>query len=101
MPAWPGATSGSAARSPPCCSCWASSSSALYLGQSNPGQAFGAAGSLAVLLVWVYYSSMILLFGAEFTQLWAERKGQGIAPERGAMRVVRQRKELREGTQAA
>jgi membrane protein len=73
----------------------------LYLGQSNPGQAFGAAGSLAVLLVWIYYSSMILLFGAEFTQLWAERRGQGIAPERGAMRVVRQRKELREGTQAA
>ena len=73
----------------------------LYLGQSNPGQAFGAAGSLAVLLVWIYYSSMILLFGAEFTQLWAERKGQGIAPERGAIRVVRQRKELREGTQTA
>jgi membrane protein len=73
----------------------------VYLGQSNPGQAFGAAGSLAVLLVWIYYSSMILLFGAEFTQLWAERRGQGIAPERGAMRVVRQRKELREGTQAA
>jgi membrane protein len=73
----------------------------LYLGRSNPGQAFGAAGSLAVLLVWIYYSSMILLLGAEFTQLWAERKGQGIAPERGAMRVVRQRKELREGTQAA
>jgi membrane protein len=73
----------------------------LYLGRSNPGEAFGAAGSLAVLLVWIYYSSMILLFGAEFTQLWAERRGQGIAPERGAMRVVRQRKELREGTQAA
>jgi membrane protein len=73
----------------------------LYLGRSNPGEAFGAAGSLAVLLVWIYYSSMILLFGAEFTQLWAERRGQGIAPERGAIRVVRQRKELREGTQTA
>jgi membrane protein len=73
----------------------------LYLGRSNPGEAFGAAGSLAVLLVWIYYSSMILLFGAEFTQLWAERRGQGIAPEQGAMRVVRERKELREGTQAA
>jgi membrane protein len=73
----------------------------LYLGRSNPGEAFGAAGSLAVLLVWIYYSSMILLLGAEFTQLWAERRGQGIAPERGAMRVVRKRKELREGTQPA
>jgi membrane protein len=73
----------------------------LYLGRSNPGEAFGAAGSLAVLLVWIYYSSMILLFGAEFTQLWAERRGQGIAPERGAIRVVRQRTELREGTQTA
>jgi membrane protein len=60
----------------------------FYLGRSNPGQAFGAAGSLAVLLVWVYYSSMILLFGAEFTQAWVEHHGGGIAPERGAMRVV-------------
>lgn len=59
----------------------------LYLGQSNPGQAFGAAGSLAVLFVWIYYSSMILLFGAEFTQTWAERRGSGIAPEKGAVRI--------------
>ena len=73
----------------------------LYLGRSNPGEAFGAAGSLAVLLVWIYYSSMILLYGAEFTQLWAERRGGGIAPERGAVRVVREKKQLREGTQAA
>ncbi len=51
----------------------------LYLGRSNPGEAFGAAGSLAVLLVWVYYSSMILLFGAEFTQALAERRGRVIA----------------------
>ena len=36
----------------------------LYLGRSDPGAAFGAAGSLAVMLVWIYYSSMILLFGA-------------------------------------
>jgi membrane protein len=63
----------------------------LYLGQSNPGKAFGAAGSLAVLLVWIYYSSMILLYGAEFTQVWADRRGKGIAPQRGAVRVVRER----------
>ena len=59
----------------------------FYLGQSNPGEAFGAAGSLAVLLVWVYYSSMILLFGAEFTCVWAEQRGGGIRPERGAIRT--------------
>ena len=57
----------------------------LYLGQSDPGKAFGAAGSLAVILVWIYYTSMILFFGAEFTQTWAERRGQGIRPEPGAV----------------
>jgi membrane protein len=60
----------------------------FYLGRSNPGQAFGAAGSLAVMLVWIYYSSMIVLFGAEFTQVWAERRGAGIQPETGAIRMV-------------
>jgi membrane protein len=60
----------------------------LYLGQTDPGQAYGAAGSLAILLLWIYYSSMILLFGAEFTQNWAERRGEGIAPSDGAVRVV-------------
>jgi membrane protein len=59
----------------------------LYLGRSNPGEAFGAAGSLALILVWIYYSSMILLFGAEFTQAWAEKRGSGVAPEKGAVRV--------------
>lgn len=68
-----------------------------YLGRSNPGEAFGAAGSLAVMLVWIYYSSMILLFGAEFTQAWAEQRGGGIAPERGAVRVVQEKKAIREG----
>jgi len=72
----------------------------LYLGQSNPGQAFGAAGSLAVMFVWVYYSSMILLFGAEFTQVWAKRRGSGIAPDRGAVRVLQERRPLREGEPA-
>ena len=73
----------------------------FYLGRSNPGEAFGAAGSLAVMLVWVYYSSMILLYGAEFTQAWAESRGGGIAPERGAVRVVQEKKEVREGQPVA
>jgi membrane protein len=61
----------------------------LYLGQSNPGEAFGAAGSLAILLVWIYYSAMILLLGAEFTQVWANERGEGVEPEEGAVRVER------------
>ena len=72
----------------------------LYLGRSNPGEAFGAAGSLAVMLVWIYYSSMILLFGAEFTQAWSERRGSGIVPEPGAVRVVQEKKQVREGEPA-
>ena len=63
----------------------------FYLGKSNPGQAYGAAGSLAVLLLWVYYSSLILLFGAEFTQTWAEQRGKGIEPEPGAVMVRREK----------
>jgi membrane protein len=59
----------------------------LYIGQSNPGQAYGAAGSLAVLLLWVYYSALIVLFGAEFTETWAEQRGEGVEPEPGAVRV--------------
>jgi membrane protein len=68
----------------------------LYLGHSNPGQAFGAAGALALMLVWIYYSSMIVLLGAEFTQVWAEQRGSGIVPERGAVRVVRETRRLAE-----
>jgi membrane protein len=62
----------------------------LYLGKSNPGEAFGAAGSLAIMLLWVYYSSLILLFGAEFTQAWAEQRGSGVTPEPGAVRVEKE-----------
>jgi membrane protein len=59
----------------------------FYIGQSNPGQAYGAAGSLAVLLLWVYYSALIVLFGAEFTETWAEQRGEAIEPQPGAVRV--------------
>lgn len=60
-----------------------------YIGRSDPGSAYGAAGSIAVLLLWVYYSAFILLLGAEFTQVWAQHRGTPIVPEEGAARVVR------------
>ncbi|MFN2398189.1 MAG: YihY/virulence factor BrkB family protein [Gemmatimonadaceae bacterium] len=60
----------------------------LYIGQSNPGNAFGAAGSLAVLLVWTYYAALIVLLGAEFTQAWVKQRGREIEPEEGAVRVI-------------
>jgi membrane protein len=59
----------------------------LYLGRSAPGDAFGAAGALAIILVWIYYAGMIVLLGAEFTQAWAERRGAQITPEKGAVHV--------------
>ena len=51
----------------------------LYLGQAAVGSAYGAAGSFVALLVWIYYSTQILLFGAEFTQVFATRYGSGLA----------------------
>jgi len=78
----------------------------LYLGNSNPGKAYGAAGSLAVMLVWIYYTSMIVLFGAEFTQTWATERGRGIVPDEGAVKVVEEtriisREEVRSGKDAS
>jgi membrane protein len=56
----------------------------LYLGKSTLTSVYGAAGSLVVILVWVYYSSQILLFGAEFTRLYAFKCGSYVRPEEGA-----------------
>lgn len=56
----------------------------IYLGVSGVGSSFGAAGSLVVVLLWVYYSAQILFFGAEFTQVWANRYGTKLRPARGA-----------------
>ncbi len=50
----------------------------LYLGNSSIGASFGAAGSLALLLVWIYYSAQIVFFGAEFTQVYANQYGSNI-----------------------
>lgn len=53
----------------------------LYLGQSSMASSYGAAGSMMVLLLWVYYSCQILLFGAEFTRVYAESRGRKPKPE--------------------
>ena len=57
----------------------------LYLGNASVGSTYGAAGSLLVLLVWVYYSAQILFFGAEFTQVYARRFGSRIVPDENAV----------------
>lgn len=57
----------------------------LYLSRANIGSVFGAAGSLTILLVWVYYSAQILLFGAEFTEVWARHYGSYIRPDDDAV----------------
>lgn len=69
----------------------------LYLSRSSPGSAYGAAGSLALVLVWIYYSSMIFFFGAELTQILARHRGEGIRPSKGAVRIVTERRTVREG----
>ncbi|MCA9169567.1 MAG: YihY/virulence factor BrkB family protein [Planctomycetales bacterium] len=56
----------------------------LYLASSHATAAYGAAGSLALLLLWLYYSAGVLLLGAEFTQVWSQRHGARVAPEPGA-----------------
>ena len=59
-----------------------------YLGHSDLGSTFGAAGSILVVLAWVYYSSQILIFGAEFTKIYAEHHGISIEPAKGAESVA-------------
>jgi uncharacterized BrkB/YihY/UPF0761 family membrane protein len=56
----------------------------LYLGSGNAASAYGAASSLITLLLWVFYSAQILLFGAEFTQVYATRAGRGVQPDEHA-----------------
>ena len=55
-----------------------------YLGREATASSYGTAGSLALVLLWVYYSSIILLLGAEFTQVWAISRGEGIEPDADA-----------------
>lgn len=57
----------------------------LYISKSEIGSTFGAAGSLVILLVWIYYSSVILYFGAEFTKAYAVKYGGAIHPNKYAV----------------
>jgi membrane protein len=60
----------------------------FYLSHSTVSSAYGAAGALALLLLWTYYSAMIFLLGAEFTQVWVRRQGRIIEPEKGAVKMT-------------
>lgn len=68
----------------------------LYLGNSSTASAYGAAGSFVVLLVWIYYSAQILLFGAEFTQVYARMYGSKIVPSENAV-SLREEDRVRQG----
>jgi membrane protein len=59
----------------------------FYLGNSSVNSAYGAAGSLVVILIWVYYSTVIFLFGAELTSVYAEKTGSEITPYHHAVKV--------------
>ena len=59
----------------------------LYLGNSSFGSTYGAAGSLVIILAWVYYAAQILFFGAEFTQVYARRYGSQIVPDKNAIPI--------------
>jgi membrane protein len=59
----------------------------FYFSKANPGSAYGAAGSIILLLLWIYYSCLLLFFGAEFTQMYAKRYGHKIMPSKHAIKV--------------
>jgi membrane protein len=61
----------------------------LYLGYASVTSAFGAAGSLVLILFWVYYSAQIFLFGAEFIRVYAEQRGARVAPRANAVMLTR------------
>jgi len=59
----------------------------IYLGHAGKASAYGAAGSLALILMWTYYSALIFLLGVEFTQVWVRRQGREVPPREGAVRL--------------
>ncbi len=66
-----------------------------YMATTKPGNTYGAAASIIIVLLWVYYSGIILYFGAEFTKVWALNRGEGIRPNATAVFILkRDAKEL-------
>lgn len=57
----------------------------VYFGQSNPGSAYGAAGTVILIMLWVSYAALIILFGAEFTQEYANKFGHHVEPTEAAI----------------
>ncbi|KAA6439981.1 YihY/virulence factor BrkB family protein [Dyadobacter flavalbus] len=68
----------------------------FYLGKSDLGATYGTSASIVILLTWIYYSSIILYFGAEFTKVYAKLDGVGIMPNKHAVVIIR--KEIDEKT---
>lgn len=62
----------------------------LYLGHSGAANAYGAAGSFVLILLWIYYSSLIFFLGAELTAVWSEARSGSPRPKPGAVRVDRE-----------
>jgi membrane protein len=70
----------------------------LYLGRQNLNSTYGPAGSVILIMLWTYYSSMIFFLGAEFTQVWARHRGQPIEPKPGTVKVVEKKERVEESS---
>ncbi len=68
-----------------------------YLGSSEFASIYGATGSVILILIWVYYSAMILYFGAEFTKVYAHTHGQKIIPNEYSVKVLTRKIEIEAG----
>ncbi|TDB64467.1 YihY/virulence factor BrkB family protein [Arundinibacter roseus] len=66
----------------------------FYIGNSDLGATYGASASIIILLSWVYYSSIILYFGAEFTKVYANSDGEVIVPSGHAVMIIKQESEV-------
>jgi len=72
----------------------------FYIGKTDPASTFGAAGSIVLIMLWVYYTGVILLFGAEFTQVYARHKGHALEPDEHARRTAEYRLKQKEKQEA-
>jgi membrane protein len=71
----------------------------LYFGQANPASAYGAAGSIVLILLWVSYASLIFFFGAEFTFEYSKKYGYGIEPKPHALRIKKKEVIIEKGSE--